>query len=403
MKGIISSIALMATTVIAATSSSYSLTIESTSISTVPCSSSSATYLAPSSFVYSNSTTSITDAAVASTYPVIDVSSSADPADPPTDPTSSADPADPPTDPTSSIDPPIDPPATTSADPSSSSSSSKVRSTLYAYVTDTENGVFEVTTTVCTNGNCYVSTLLESSTTLTTTVDGILTVLTTAIPVSGSVPPAISPVISTEYSSADPTESEALTTYTTTVDGVVTVVTTYCPFSGKTTSTEATVAPASTTSAPIITTSEENETSTETLVSTTVITITSCKENKCSVVPKTTGVTVVTEDHTIYTTYCPLSGEVVSSTPAVAPTSEEDTTTTIQITETPAASEYSTINVITNNIVTETPVSTSSQITSAVNQTTISTFSTYEGGAIGSTAKTSGFLGLIISFVFLLI
>jgi hypothetical protein len=45
--------------------------------------------------------------------------------------------------------------------------------------------------------------------------------------------------------------------------------------------------------------------------STTVITITSCEANKCSEVPVTTGVTVVTETKngvvTEYTTYCPLT------------------------------------------------------------------------------------------------
>ncbi|EDK46488.1 Cell wall protein pga62 [Lodderomyces elongisporus] len=47
--------------------------------------------------------------------------------------------------------------------------------------------------------------------------------------------------------------------------------------------------------------------STVTDIATTVITITSCEENKCTPVPVTTGVTTVTEIDTTYTTYCPLS------------------------------------------------------------------------------------------------
>ncbi|CUM56031.1 unnamed protein product [Debaryomyces tyrocola] len=44
-------------------------------------------------------------------------------------------------------------------------------------------------------------------------------------------------------------------------------------------------------------------------VSTTVVIVTSCESNKCSDISKTTGLTVVTEEHTSYTTYCPLPTE----------------------------------------------------------------------------------------------
>lgn len=44
-------------------------------------------------------------------------------------------------------------------------------------------------------------------------------------------------------------------------------------------------------------------------VETTVITITSCSDDKCHTVPVTTGVTTATEVHTTYTTYCPLPSE----------------------------------------------------------------------------------------------
>ena len=57
---------------------------------------------------------------------------------------------------------------------------------------------------------------------------------------------------------------------------------------------------------------------TETDIHTTVVTITSCSENKCHHVPVTTGYVVVTSMNTVYTTYCPLTSSVpVASTPAV--------------------------------------------------------------------------------------
>ncbi|KAK6464257.1 Flocculin type 3 repeat-domain-containing protein [Scheffersomyces coipomensis] len=69
------------------------------------------------------------------------------------------------------------------------------------------------------------------------------------------------------------------------------------------------------------------ETETETAIKTTVVTITSCSENKCSPVEVTTGLTTVTEGTTIYTTYCPLSGET-TPVPAPAPTTTPVPTTT---------------------------------------------------------------------------
>ncbi|CAI5760810.1 unnamed protein product [Candida verbasci] len=41
-------------------------------------------------------------------------------------------------------------------------------------------------------------------------------------------------------------------------------------------------------------------------IATTVVTITSCEENKCHETAVTTGLTTVTELETTYTTYCPL-------------------------------------------------------------------------------------------------
>ncbi|CUM53038.1 uncharacterized protein AC631_05699 [Debaryomyces fabryi] len=64
-------------------------------------------------------------------------------------------------------------------------------------------------------------------------------------------------------------------------------------------------------------TSVTSNDSTQVEFSTTVITVTSCQSNKCSDILKTTGVTFITEEHTSYTTYCPL------------PTESESTVTTI--------------------------------------------------------------------------
>ncbi|KAL6451994.1 PGA59 Cell wall protein PGA59 [Candida maltosa Xu316] len=49
--------------------------------------------------------------------------------------------------------------------------------------------------------------------------------------------------------------------------------------------------------------------STVTEIGTTVVTITSCEENKCHETAVTTGVVTVTEIDTTYTTYCPLTSE----------------------------------------------------------------------------------------------
>lgn len=69
---------------------------------------------------------------------------------------------------------------------------------------------------------------------------------------------------------------------------------------------------------------------------TTVITVTSCEENKCSEVPVTTGVTVITStiDNVVteYTTYCPLS---TTKAPAPSTSAPENTSTeTAKVTST---------------------------------------------------------------------
>lgn len=51
-------------------------------------------------------------------------------------------------------------------------------------------------------------------------------------------------------------------------------------------------------------------------VATTVLTITSCQDNKCDLATVTTGLTIVTELDTVYTTYCPLTTETAAQTTA---------------------------------------------------------------------------------------
>ncbi|KAK6883377.1 Cell wall protein PGA59 [Candida tropicalis] len=76
--------------------------------------------------------------------------------------------------------------------------------------------------------------------------------------------------------------------------------------------------------------------STVTEVGTTIITVTSCEENKCTEVPVTTGVVTVTEIDTTYTTYCPLTSEE-ESTKAPESTSANSTAPSVSTAEAGAA------------------------------------------------------------------
>lgn len=76
--------------------------------------------------------------------------------------------------------------------------------------------------------------------------------------------------------------------------------------------------------------------STVTDIATTVVTITSCEENKCTEIPVTTGLTTVTDVDTIYTTYCPLS-----TTEAPASSAEESkSTVAAESSEAPSVSSF---------------------------------------------------------------
>lgn len=82
-------------------------------------------------------------------------------------------------------------------------------------------------------------------------------------------------------------------------------------------------------------------TATKTNIETTLVTITSCADNKCSLVTKETGLTTITNLYTSFVTYCPLSGETTTTVapatvapatvvPAVAPASSTITSVAAQ-------------------------------------------------------------------------
>lgn len=66
--------------------------------------------------------------------------------------------------------------------------------------------------------------------------------------------------------------------------------------------------------------SSKDSIETKTDVGTTIVTITSCEENRCTPVAVTTGVITITENDTVYTTYCPLPTTKGDTSENVAPT-----------------------------------------------------------------------------------
>ncbi|ODV67118.1 hypothetical protein HYPBUDRAFT_11718 [Hyphopichia burtonii NRRL Y-1933] len=155
-----------------------------------------------------------------------------------------------------------------------------------------------------------------------------------------SAPPSTTTEIGTTVITITSCGSEHCTPITT---GVVTVTeeyttyTTYCPLpstyipSSTAESSSSWIHPPESSSSWI---HPPSSSATETEISTTVITVTSCESEHCT--PITTGVTTVTEEHTTYTTYCPLPSEtttpvesskpVESTTPTEAPTTKAPTT-----------------------------------------------------------------------------
>lgn len=252
-------------------------TIKSTVISTASCLSG----IAPSQFRYSNYSSFDS---LSTSYPVVNVQSS-------------------------------------SSAGSSSSASSKGKSTIYDNHAVTEASTVQVTKTICdASSSCYVTTGVQSLTTYTATTDGILTVITTVLP-SGEENSNLSLGNDKTVSTASP---NALTTAS------PSSATSSVQSAGSSVSASASSSAAD----------KVEGVSTATAVSHTLITITSCKDNKCTEIPHTTGVSVVTttvDDHvTSYTTWCPLSGESSSEALTVSPS---ETSLTAQTSETVPASQ----------------------------------------------------------------
>ncbi|KAI5963731.1 uncharacterized protein KGF55_002611 [Candida pseudojiufengensis] len=77
---------------------------------------------------------------------------------------------------------------------------------------------------------------------------------------------------------------------------------------------------------------------TKTDIKTTTLTITSCKEDKCSTSTLTTGYTTVTEAETTYVTWCPLPS--TEEYPTETPTTSEESLTTITETKSPGGETH---------------------------------------------------------------
>lgn len=80
-------------------------------------------------------------------------------------------------------------------------------------------------------------------------------------------------------------------------------------------------------------------------IGTTIVTITSCEEHRCSLSAVTTGITTITKTYeditTQYTTFCPLtstSSNIIPSSPVPVPTSSEEVTGSVSITAPPESS-----------------------------------------------------------------
>ncbi|KGU30025.1 hypothetical protein MGK_03489 [Candida albicans P57055] len=342
---------------------------------------------------------------------------------------------------------------------SSSSITSKPQETQYEYETDVD--VSHVIKTVCDSDNkCYLTTEVQSSTTYTTTIDGVLTVITTAVPISKTETSSPSVITSSAAAAVteESTETEVLTTVITvtscsdnkcastvftsgysvyTVDE--TAYTTYFPvttitsklssasINGEATNTKVAATTKATATASVATSVATSGTpqETETKISTAIVTITSCSNNKCHEQTKTTGIKVYTSEETVYTTYCPLSSTSEqkttnsvetpksnpsnpSSSPIVEKSSSLEATssnTATTSTSTTTSIPPVTINVISGNIVTETPVVDQIQSTSTHNpQSSTIAISTYEGvGATIIASNVTGFLSLVISLIFFMI
>lgn len=179
-------------------------------------------------------------------------------------------------------------------------------------------------------------------------------------------------VVTITSCSEDKCHTEVATTGLTTVTENETVYTTYCPLSDEGVKTETNT------------------------VGTTVVTITSCDDNKCHTDVATTGLTTVTENDTIYTTYCPLT----ESPATEAPTTEAPATTApateapVPTTEAPAPTTEAPAPT------TEAAESTPATVAESSTPSTVAAVSTAEnaGNANAVPAAVAGLLAVISFF-----
>ncbi|WEJ96989.1 yeast-form wall protein 1 [Yamadazyma tenuis] len=158
-------------------------------------------------------------------------------------------------------------------------------------VTETDVATTVITITTCSNNACGEATVSATASEVVTTVNEEVTSYTTYCPLTTVI--TVTSCSDDACATSEVPVTPSLTTET--VEGEVTSYYTYCPLTGETTTTE---------------------------VETTVITITSCSEDKCSTseVSATQGpvTTTVAGEETIYTTWCPVTGETTAETTTAA-------------------------------------------------------------------------------------
>ncbi|WEJ92700.1 Flocculin type 3 repeat [Yamadazyma tenuis] len=335
-------------------------------------------------------------------------------------------------------------PVTTSTVPVTTSNESKAPETITSIETVTATDVYEVVETVCNHdGECYVTTFYDLFTTYTTTIDGVETVITSAIPYTGTLAADTTTtesqilteggdgvatetdisttVVTITSCSEDKCDTTVATTGLTTVTENETVYTTYCPLSSEDAAATAGEVAANSEAANTDADADAGEDVTQTVIATTVVTITSCSDDKCETAEVTTGLTTVTENETIYTTYCPLSGEAAAAVAEQIKTPESEAEAVAEETKAPeseaaevaeetktpesdvtiTSTKDKTINVMASNILTQSPAAATTVSQSAsVAATSVPPINTYEGS--GTVLKT-GFVVIALSFVLALI
>ncbi|CAK7897396.1 yeast-form wall Protein 1 [[Candida] anglica] len=220
----------------------------------------------------------------------------------------------------------------TSTASTSSAAATTDASDLTSTVTDKHTTI--VTITSCSDNKCHETTVPATPSLVTVTTDDVVTVSTTWCPVSEDSTATVTDKHTTIVTITSCSDNKCHETtvpatpslVTVTTDEVVTVSTTWCPV---------TEAPAASTATP----ATEGPDVTATEYSTTLVTITSCSDNKCheTTVPATPSLVTVTTDDvvTVSTTWCPVT-EAPATTTATPATEAPAVTTATPETEAPA-------------------------------------------------------------------